>query len=303
MSKVKVAPQMGGDPEFFIANTKGVIIPSCGLIGGEKGEGVPVNATDLTCKWLEDNVAVELNFTPADDGDVFTQRITRAMLAVNNRLNTLGYTPVFKPSHNFAPKDLVHAKALTFGCDPDFCAYDPVAYNADGPKARTLDASSFTTERYCGGHLHFSLTNKDKIPSWVIAMMLDAYVGLPMVALEPQGSRRKTYGLAGLYRPKAYGIEYRTLSNAWLRKAHQAAVGPNADDAIMWLRTFSAACLSLIQCIEADSMLVSKWFTKLPNRDIQRAINSEDKNQAREIYRYCQQIQEARELSLFARII
>ena len=46
---------------------------------------------------------------------------------------------------------------------------------------------------------------------------LDYYLGLPSLLFDPDTSRRKMYGKAGAFRPKPYGMEYRVLSNAWLK--------------------------------------------------------------------------------------
>lgn len=299
MAIPKSGVQLGGDPEFFVRNVKtGDIVPSCGLIGGDKGSGLEVGPG---VRWLEDNVSVELNFDPIQDGEMFGWTLANSYMPfLVHELEKRNLSPVFVPSHTFKVEDLVHPKAMTFGCEPDFCAYD-----VDTKKPRDVDSMGFKMERFCGGHLHLAFNNRDDIPIWAIAMLMDAYVGLPMVCVEKQGSRRASYGLAGLYRPKPYGIEYRVLSNFWLEQAWLLWTkneGSSINTRNVWLNHFAMSVMSLGRSIETDPMTVSKLFTRLPWKDIQRAINTEDHIQAKELYTYCKSVQEVRQLSLFARI-
>ncbi|MOA35237.1 hypothetical protein D3C78_1566850 [compost metagenome] len=49
------------------------------------------------------------------------------------------------------------------------------------------------------------------------AKQLDYYLGLGSLLYDPDVKRRTMYGAAGAFRPKPYGVEYRVLSNAWLK--------------------------------------------------------------------------------------
>ena len=42
-------------------------------------------------------------------------------------------------------------------------------------------------------------------------------LGLPSVCMDDDTDRRSLYGASGAYRLKPYGVEYRVLSNFWLR--------------------------------------------------------------------------------------
>lgn len=45
---------------------------------------------------------------------------------------------------------------------------------------------------------------------------MDLHLGVPSLVLDKDTERRKLYGKAGAFRPKPYGVEYRTLSNFWI---------------------------------------------------------------------------------------
>lgn len=49
-----------------------------------------------------------------------------------------------------------------------------------------------------------------------LVKVLDLFVGIPSVILEPDNKRKELYGKAGAFRPKSYGLEYRTVSNFYL---------------------------------------------------------------------------------------
>jgi hypothetical protein len=79
--------------------------------------------------------------------------------------------------------------------------------------------------RTAGGHLHLG-SNEANLKKWMkdnivkTIKMFDYLVGNTCVLLdrdEGQIERRKTYGRAGEYRVQPWGLEYRTLSNFWLR--------------------------------------------------------------------------------------
>lgn len=284
---------IGADPEFFIATDKN-LIASCGLIGGEKGKGIPINPDkNKDFLWLEDNVAVEMNGPAKATSDAFAimwkSMVDEAIL----KLKLQGLHPVFKPALNFKPMDLAHPKAQTFGCDPDFCAYD-----ADVNKHRTVDVQKFGNQRFAGGHIHLSFGNKDKIPAYAIAMFMDALIALPTLDYDMQDERRSSYGLAGLYRKKKYsetleGVEYRTLSNFWLR-----ILAKNTTGSLHYVHYMANAALALGRAIQSTPLELSKLFTRLPLRDIQSAINSEDKQRAKEIHTFIRNQPEVKDCAL-----
>lgn len=105
---------------------------------------------------------------------------------------------------------------VALGCDPSFNAYDK--------KGKEVASGRLLPIRMSGGHLHFgpetmigNFFTKAAAPEYV--KTLDAIVGVACVSLFAELDiplRREYYGLAGEYRLPAHGLEYRTLSNAWL---------------------------------------------------------------------------------------
>jgi hypothetical protein len=120
---------------------------------------------------------------------------------------------------NILPEVLAETKDehVEFGCMPSFNVYNMVGEPLNGREVPFRSA---------GGHIHLGYNyknNKDfkmdgaKVVRTVKA--LDAILGVACVSLfasldDPR--RRRMYGLAGEYRLPMHGLEYRTLSNAWL---------------------------------------------------------------------------------------
>lgn len=96
---------------------------------------------------------------------------------------------------------------VAFGCNPSFNVYGMEGIKNNGREVAFRSA---------GGHIHFGVLGMD-IKNTVKA--LDMILGVASVALlgkydDPR--RRTMYGLAGEYRTPKHGLEYRTLSNAWM---------------------------------------------------------------------------------------
>lgn len=99
---------------------------------------------------------------------------------------------------------------VQFGCMPSFNVYNIVGMQDDGRDVPFRPA---------GGHIHFGIGPKDTACVERIVKALDAILGVACVSMfarwdDPR--RRHLYGLPGEYRLPAHGLEYRTLSNAWL---------------------------------------------------------------------------------------
>ena len=196
--------RIGSDPETFLQDATGKYISSVGLIGGSKDVPMPIGNG---CTVQEDNVTVEFNTPPTNNVDEFVNAINYNLDWISRRAGELGLSVVFNPSAVFDKEQLDTEAAQTFGCDPDFNAWDFGAPNPR-PKSRNLRLRS------AGGHIHIEAPELDKIE---LTKAMDLFVGVPMLEFDTDARRRELYGKAGAFRPKSYGIEYRTASNAWLQ--------------------------------------------------------------------------------------
>jgi hypothetical protein len=103
------------------------------------------------------------------------------------------------------PKDqMQHPEAHIFGCEPDFDAWTKRENKKPSPPHPFM--------RSAGGHVHVE-TKQDQI---LTIRAMDLCLGVPSVLMDKGEDRKKLYGKAGAFRPKEYGVEYRTLSNFWI---------------------------------------------------------------------------------------
>jgi len=198
---------IGADPEVFFS--RGDEAESAeGKVGGEKHEPLPVS--DNICI-LEDNVAAEFTISPSADLRNFASKIKEGLSIVNTIAEAHSCGLLKSASAEFSKKQLATPQARTFGCDPDFDAYSG---------ALTQPAhSSNKNMRSAGGHLHLGLEPLKKMTFKTvrdIVSLLDTYLGIPFFVAAPDYHRKKLYGNIGAFRPKPYGLEYRTLPNTWI---------------------------------------------------------------------------------------
>lgn len=198
---------LGSDPELFLKRGNDYV-SAIGLIGGSKDHPKPVKELGKGYYIQEDNVALEYNTPPARTQGAWTQAHNRMLEYLGNFLAKKNLQYSVDASVSFPKDQLAHPKAMVFGCDPDFNVWDLE------PNPRPHSADPFL--RSCGGHVHVSFrgTNSEKI---LLGRKMDMCLGLWSVINDPDARRRELYGKAGSIRFKPYGIEYRTLSNFWLK--------------------------------------------------------------------------------------
>lgn len=193
-------PLVGCDPEVFLKDGTG-IVSSIGLIGATKSAPLRVKEGAIH----EDNVLAEINIDPAANEEEFVSRIHSVLSAL--KVHT-GCDYEVKPSHHFSRELLMSQEkhgALSAGCERDYNVYT----GTFNPKPRMR-----TTLRSGGGHIHVGCDDIDKER---LVRTMDVLLGVPSVLMDDDRERRQLYGKAGSYRPKPYGIEYRVLSNFWLK--------------------------------------------------------------------------------------
>lgn len=197
--------KIGCDPELFVSKG-GIVTSAYGLLPGDKAHPHKVNRGTIQV----DGTAAEIGIDPADNKEDWLISLEEVMQQLEAMIPefdlriqaTVEYDPYYLAS--------LPAKARELGCDPDYNAYTlcPNEKPDEHPSLRTA-----------GGHIHVGWgTNLQNHFESCAAMVrqLDFYLGVPSVLWDKNKERRLMYGKAGAFRPKPYGLEYRSLSNKWL---------------------------------------------------------------------------------------
>ena len=215
--------KIGADPELFLRRTtekgykkfvsaeteEGPIIP------GTKANPfkVPGGAIQV------DGVAAEFNVNPADNYEEFfdnTKKVlTKLRETVKKHDKSLSLVATPTATFTAAYFNKLPKHTLMLGCEPDFNAYSGKAN--DPPKTD----KPFRT---ASGHVHIGWTNNANptaeghmMDCILVVKELDRYLHYASLDWDKDNKRRQLYGKIGAFRPKPYGLEYRVLSNAWLR--------------------------------------------------------------------------------------
>lgn len=206
---------IGSDPEFFLFDTeKNMNISAHDYIPGtkQKPEKLKHGAVQL------DGTAAEFNIDPAHSREEFVHNITEVLSQVRKMVpKHIAFQ--FKPSVVYEKTyfdTLVPNSCKELGCDPDFNAFN-------GGKINPVPNNK-TTMRTAGGHLHFGFSDgKSDVKDMehikdccALIQQVSNYFTYFETLWDKDGKRREMYGAPGAFRPKSYGVEYRSLSTAWL---------------------------------------------------------------------------------------
>lgn len=230
---------IGCDPEVFVTK-RGKPHSAYGILQGTKASPfkTPTGAYQV------DGMAAEFNTSPVGlpatnslrNFEVWNDYINQQIKAIREALPTgcsIRIEPVMEFGKEFLDAQPEAAKEL--GCDPDFDAYTLRANpKPDGEK----------TFRTAAGHIHIGwgddipVDNKEHIEICAgFVKMLDATVGMLMTYVDREPLRRELYGKAGAFRPKPYGVEYRTPSNVWIANRDlRTAIWLLVNEAIQYQR-------------------------------------------------------------------
>lgn len=199
---------VGSDPEIWIkSKITNNPIPTIGIILGEKDE--PLELLEGGYKYLRDNCSLEFNIPPAKTQREFVEFHEIALAQLTAIVDKLGYALLIQPSVEFHWDLLKSEEATTIGCSEDFNVYTE---NVD-----KIPDLGVTNTRYSGGHIHIGWENPNWLQAMQVVKYMDLFLGLPAVILDEDRERKQHYGNAGRCRVKEYGVEYRTLSNFWLK--------------------------------------------------------------------------------------
>lgn len=248
---------IGCDPEVFVSQGK-VFKSAFGLIKGDKRNPQKVKRGAVQV----DGMALEFNIDPAATEDEFCINVNEVFQQL--KLMVPKHEIVISPVAHFDPEYMKAQpeEALELGCDPDFNAWTGevnIKPDADRPM------------RTASGHVHIGWTDNEDLGNPVhiangnsVTKQMDFFLGLPSLSYDDDTERREMYGKSGCCRYKPYGVEYRTLSNAWLK----------SDSLKRWVfRASQAGVLALQQ----GRVLADIYG------DIQEIINNSDIKEAEKI--------------------
>lgn len=214
MAVLEAKPEFlfGCDPEIFLFKDGKPIAPD-GIIPGTKEEPFQVPDGAIQC----DGMAAEINIEPAGDFATFNRRISSVIGSLEKMLPE-GVSLDYSSAVEFSPEVFAAAsdEAKELGCIPDFNAWT-------GEVNPTPDTEKTPYLRCAGGHVHIGWTKDMPLSDEIhfsncidLVKQLDWYVGAYGVTMDSDPRRRLLYGKAGAFRPKDYGVEYRTPSNYWI---------------------------------------------------------------------------------------
>lgn len=218
--------KIGSDPEIFVENSKGTIIPAFNFLGSKaKPDHTPgygenyhtvlprnkTNGNDLYWDGFQAEFTTRASHCMGWHADSIQAGLRGIYLAAKkfNKNARLSIKTVF----DISPELLAKSKPehVAFGCNASFNAYGMNGLQAPG---NTIGYRS------AGGHVHFGFDKKHSKEVYEkMVKALDAILGVAgvsMFATYDDPRRRIMYGLAGEYRLPPHGLEYRVLSNAWL---------------------------------------------------------------------------------------
>jgi hypothetical protein len=219
---------IGADIEVFLRDIKtGEIVSAEGFIKGSKEHPFVFDPSNQYFATSLDNVLAEFCIPPATTEEEWVKNLNKSLNYINSDMEKYGLCTAILPSTNLHERWLATPHSQLFGCEPDIDAYSEELNDTPGSNDFTL--------RSAGGHVHIGFanatvieeksTNRETIENYVQNMdrqrvnlikALDIFVGLPLVLEEPDNKRKELYGRAGAFRPKSYGVEYRTPSNYYL---------------------------------------------------------------------------------------
>lgn len=209
---------LGADPEVFVKDASGRNVSAHEFCPGTKD--APVDLGNGVSVQL-DGTAIEFNIAPQRNANQFSDAIGTALNKIKALLPA-GYELDLRPSVEY--DELTWSKipdsCKELGCNPDWNAYT-------GKQNPRPDGNS-TRLRTGAGHIHLGWINADYYeidpyhPKHIevcckLASNLDNWFLHLESRWDKDTRRRELYGNPGAFRPKPYGMEYRVLSNAWIK--------------------------------------------------------------------------------------
>lgn len=252
---------LGCDPELFIEDKHGVVgseavVPKGGLCVDEKGNS----------RVIRDGVQVEFNPLPKTCRQLLASELARCFRSLDEQTCgkdiKVSSSVVVEMAKSTFDK-LQDENAKKFGCAKSYNTY-----KTKKASEIKVDPSKYL-KRGAGGHIHLgygrSKTLKAVLTNYkTIVPLMDIIVGNTCVLLDTDPAnkeRRKNYGRAGEYRKPKHGLEYRTLSNFWLRHYSLMSL------------VFGLSKFAVNVALEG---LEDEFFSRVNMKYIEKAINNND---------------------------
>ena len=219
-----VSLYLGTDPEFFFKSAGRRVIGAenilskTGLVGDKQYEG-----RAYAPKFIIDGVQAELNPRPQFCRAYLANEISKCFYTLTKELEKQGkgVTVSFEQSVQISKTELakLDKENQKLGCGPSLSTGKGASASLKAVNAEEH------RQRSAGGHIHLGLaattidyTKKEDAER--VVNLLDIICGNTCVLVDRDRgniARRKLYGMAGEYRLPKHGLEYRTLSNFWLK--------------------------------------------------------------------------------------
>lgn len=220
----------GCDVEYFLKQ-QGVNNPqaACGWFGGTKQEPVQFPGEEKGFMYQEDGCTLELNTPVSTSAVEFKRRVKQMILlahhlveikAPSDHMLCLDSPTMYLNSSSMSGRGRYiprkkYPQAYVIGCDPDFDAY---LMN----QRPLMDIGELGDMRFAGGHIHVGY-DVAACPRELFVRCMDAYLAPIHKKLYDMGDyaanlRFNFYGYPGIFRPKEYGVEYRSLNSMWTTK-------------------------------------------------------------------------------------
>lgn len=276
----------GADPEFFFKNKDGAVVgaekilPKEGVqnmeryysrdatgnyIIAEDGRNYVFEDRPAGHKYIIiDGVQAEFNVIPNYCRQSFSSNLATCFRKTAEQIHGKDIVASFAQTVDVDKEEMesLSREAQQFGCAPSKNAYGLT-------KVTVKDASRYYS-RSAGGHIHIGDGGSSEIRKIlrntdITVPILDIVVGNTCVLLDlDKGNveRRKNYGRAGEYRLPKHGLEYRTLSNFWLRSYQTMS--------------FVLALVRFAVCVAGDDAVSKELLAMVDIEQIAKAINEND---------------------------
>ncbi len=202
---------VGGDPEIFLKDGDKYVSATDFDVPGTKTAPHKVKKGAVQI----DGTALEINIDPASDANEFSDNL-QTVISEARAFVPKGIEFVFTPVVDYekAYFDKIPEKSKELGCDPDYRA-DTGERNAMPRPVGTMRTGS--------GHIALGWGSGydplDAAHFWdcrQMSLRLRSYFDAFKPLWDLDRRRERMYGHGAAFRPKPFGVEFRSLSNAWV---------------------------------------------------------------------------------------